>query len=301
MKQFYLYLLVVPFLWLSSCVSLKTVNTFSKAAVVSLQQHKTLPITFTTLYQQRVQDDSLDRHPFKKIPLIGIDFTERVRYDSLRSYQVADSLLRNGNQLLIDYFQAIAAFSDPSGSFVPVRLKSASFDSFLQNSAIKLTSAETASFNRIANLLGSSATGAYRRRKLVDLLENSHTDVQKMLAVLAFSYERLAEVTDISREQQYGHYKTILIQDPTLTYLQKRTLAQQWLLTAGDIAKKRQAIHVHVKTLRTVSAGFDDLYQQRQQWKTKAFFASVSAYLTTLQQLQSDLEQLTPVYGRLHP
>jgi hypothetical protein len=300
MNRIYLYILS-SLVWLSSCVSLKTVNTFSKSTIGSLKQHKTLPATFTGIYQGRVQDDSLALHPFNQIPLIGIDFAERVRRDSLRSYQLADSLTNAGSLLLINYFQAIDALSNPSSSFVPIRLQSKSFDSFLQGSAVKLTTAETAAFNRVANLVGSLATGTYRRKKLKNILEQSHQDVQQMIAVLAFAHERLADVVDISREQQYGYYKNILIQDRSLTYSQKRDLARQWLQTAKTIEQQRQSVLTHVKTLKTIRSGYEELYQNRTKWNSKASLAGIGAYINTLEQLRGDLEQLTPVYGRLHP
>ncbi|MFD2572121.1 hypothetical protein ACFSUS_15865 [Spirosoma soli] len=260
-----------------------------------------LPATFTGTYRQRTQEDSLDRHPFNRVPVIGIDFASRVRQDSLRSYQLADTLIRTGNELLINYFQALTALSSTNSTFVPVRLKSSTFDAFLQNSALKLSAEQTASFNRVANVLGAAATGAYRRRKIANLIERSHNDVRQVLGVMAFANERLAQVVAISLDQQYGYYKNGLIQDPTLTYSQKRESAQQWLKTAKANEQTRQAILTYVKALKTLQAGHDELYTQRNKLTTKAALSGIGAYLPILQQLRSDLEQLKPVYGRLNP
>lgn len=296
MKRLYLVLIPLGCFWLTSCVSLTAVNTFSTSASASLQQNTTLPTTFTDVYRQRVQEDSLDRHPFNRIPLVGIDFANRVRQDSLRAYQLADSLTIAGTKLLNDYFQALANLSATGSTFVPVRLKSPTFESFLQNSAIKLTADQVVSFNRITNLVGSVATGAYRRRTLGSLLEDSHEDVGQLIRVLAFSYERLAAVIDISHDQQYGHYKNLLIQDPTLTYTQRRDLAQQWLQTAKNTEQMQRAVLTHVKALKTINAGYMDLYQHRNDLSGKALLATAGSFSSTLQQLRADLEQLKPVW-----
>jgi hypothetical protein len=286
---------------LTSCVNLQSVNLFGTASAVSLQQYKTVPATFTGVYRQRVQDDSLSRHPFGKIPLVGIDFADRVRQDSIRSYVLADSLTRSGTDLLTAYFTALADLAVTGKTFVPVRLASPTVESFLQTSAVKLTPDQSASFVRMANLLGSVATGAYRRRRLAILLTQSHDDVRQLLGVLAFAYERLAAVVDISRDQQYGYYKNLFIQDRTLTYTQKQDLARQWLKTSQAIEQTRQAVLAHVKTIKTVQAGFDELYSKRNALNRKTTLMAVKNYATTLQQVRSDLDQLNAVYERFHP
>ncbi len=296
MKKLYLVLIALGCFWLTSCVSLNAVNTFSSSASASLQLNTTLPATFTDVYRERVQEDSLDRHPFNRIPLVGIDFANRVRQDSLRAYQLADSLTVAGTKLLDDYFQALANLSATGSTFVPVRLKSPTFESFLQNSALKLTADQVVSFNRITNLVGSAATGAYRRRKLGNLLEDSHEDVSQLILVMVFAYERLASVVDISRDQQYGHYKNLLIQDQTLTYMQKRDLARQWLQTAKNTEQMQRAVLTHVKALKTIHAGYRGLYQHRNNLSSKALLTTVGSYSSTLQQLRADLEQLKPVW-----
>ena len=83
-----------------------------------------------------------------------------------------------------------------------------------------------------------------------------------VLDALAFTYERLAEVVALSRDQQYNAYKNVLIRDPKLTYLQKRDLAKQWLQTDQTIGQNRQAILAHVSRLKTLRTEYDGLYQQ---------------------------------------
>lgn len=301
MRRVYLLLLLMGCQGLGGCLNLKAVSLFSTSATSSLRQSTTLPATFTGVYQQRVIDDSLDRHPFKQIPLIGIQFSQRVRQDSLRSYQLADSLTRAGSDLLTNYFTALASLSRTDSTFVPVRLQSPTFEHYLQNSAIKLTPAQVISFNRVVNLIGAVATGAYRRRKVGELLAQSHGDVRQMLSVLMFAYGRLADVVDISRDQQYGQYKNLVTKDLTLTYTQKRALAQQWLQTAKTIEQARQAVLTHVNTLKTVQVGFDKLYENRDALSTKTLLAAMGTVASTLQQLRADMEELKPVYGRLYP
>lgn len=286
---------------LTSCVNLQSVQLFGTASAVSLQQYTAVPATFTGIYRQRVRDDSLSRHPFGRIPLIGIDFSDRVRQDSLRSYLLADSLTKAGTQLLTAYFNALANLAVTGKAFVPVRLASPTVERFLQTPAVKLTPEQSASFIRMANLLGSIGTGAYRRRRLSLLLAQSHDDVHQVLGALAFAYERLAAVVDISRDQQYGYYKNLLIQDPTLTYTQKQDLARQWIQTSQTIEQTRQAVLTHVTTIRTVQSGYDTLYSQRNALNRKTVMTAVQTYATTLQQIRSDLDQLNAVYGRLHP
>lgn len=297
---------VYPFLFfgwlgLSGCVNLKTINVFSTAAVVSLQQRAALPATFGGIYQQRVQEDSLSRHPFNRIPVVGIDFTDRVRRDSLRAYQLADTLTKASTALLINYFTALTDLSATGSAFVPVRLKSPTFEQFLQNSALKLSAEQVVSFNRIVNLVGAAATGDYRQRQLASVLDQSYGDVRGLLSTLIFAHERLAEVVDISREQQYVYYKSVLISDKTLTHSRKLDLARQWLQTAKSIGQTRLAILTYVKTLSTLRTGYAVLYEKRKQLTRKETFATLGTYVSTLQQLRSDLEQLNPVYGRLYP
>jgi hypothetical protein len=286
---------------LTSCVNLQSVHLFGVTSAGSLQQYTTVPATFTGIYRQRVQDDSLSRHPFGRIPLVGIDFTDRVRQDSLRSYQLADSLTKAGTNMLTAYFKALADLAVTGKAFVPVRLASPTLESFLQTSALKLTADQTTSFVRMANVLASVGTGAYRRRRLSTLLTQSHADVHQMLGVLAFAFEQLAAVVDISRDQQYGYYKNLLIQDPTLTYTQKQDLARQWLRTSQTIEQTRQAVLTHRTTLKTVQSGFDTLYANRNALNSKTALAAVTTYATTLEHIRSDLDQLNAVYGRLHP
>lgn len=300
MNRLYLYLLL-GCLSVTGCVNLRSVNVFGTAAVASLQQRTTLPATFGGVYQQRVQDDSLSRHPFNRIPLVGIDFAARVRQDSLRSYQLADTLTKTGTELLINYFRALADLSATGSAFVPVQLKSPTFEQFLQNSALKLTAGQVISFNRVVNLVGAAATGAYRRRQVATLLSQSHRDVRGLLDALLFAHERLAEVVDISREQQYGYYKSVLINDKALTYSQKLDLARQWLQTAKSIEQRRQAVLTYVKTIRTVRAGYAVLYRNRRQLSRRETLTAIGTYASTLQQLQTDLDQLKPVYGRSNP
>ena len=248
---------------LVGCSSLKTVSTFSTAATTTVQQATTVPVTFADVYQQRVVTDSLDRHPFNRIPLVGINFANRVRRDSVRLYKRADSLSLTMNTLLTEYFGALTALSSTGKTAPVVQLtKSPSFDSFLLSSAVKLTTEQAVSVNQLTNLLGSVATGAYRRRQVVRLLDNSHHAVGQVLDALTFTYGRLAEVVALSRDQQYNAYKNVLIRDPKLPYLQKRDLAKQWLQTAGAIEKNQQAILAHVNRLKTLRTDYDNLYRQ---------------------------------------
>lgn len=286
---------------LTDCVNLRSVNVFGTAAVAGLQQRATLPATFGGVYQQRVQDDSLSRHPFSRIPVVGIDFANRVRQDSLRSYQLADTLTKTGTTLLATYFTALINLSATGNAFVPVQLKSPTFEQFLQNSALKLKAGEVISFTRIVNLVGAAATGQYRQRQVSNVLDQSYGDVSGLLNVLIYAHQRLAEVVDISREQQYGYYKSVLIHDKTLTYSQKLNLARQWLQTAKSIEQTRQTILTYVQTLSTIRAAYAVLYEKRRQLTRKETLTAIGSYASTLQQLQTDLEQLKPVYGRFHP
>lgn len=285
----------------AGCLNLKSVNTLSTAAIGSLQPNPPLPVTFGSVYGQRIIDDSLSRHPFDRIPVIGINFAGQVGRDSLRSYQLADSLTRSGTDLLVNYFKALAALSDGSSSFRPVQVKSPAFDAFLQQSAVKLTAAETISFNRVLSVVGAAATGAYRKRELLTLLEQSHNDVRQLLGVLIFAHERLATVVSISREQQYGYYKNLLIRDPTLSYLQKQQAAQQWIQSGKTSEQTRRTVLTYIKAIRTVQAGYDELYSNRTRLKRADILTLINGYSTTLQQLSTDLRQLSPVYGRLVP
>ena len=199
------------------------------------------------------------------------------------------------------YFKALAALSDVSSSFRPVQIKSPSFDSFLQQSIVKLTAAEVVAFNRVLSVVGAAATGAYRKRELLRVLEQSHDDVRKLLGVLIFAHQRLADVVDISREQQYGYYKNVLIRDPTLSYLQKRNLAQQWLQTSRDITQTRQLVLKQVQTLATLRTAYDTLYTNRTRLKRAEVLALMESYAGTIEQLTQDIHQLSPVYGRLSP
>lgn len=248
---------------MTGCASLKPVNTFSTAASATVQQATTVPVTFSGVYQQRVVNDSLDRHPFNKIPLVGINFTDRVRRDSMRLYGRADTLSLTMNTLLTEYFDALTALSATGKTAPTVQLtRSPSFDAYLMNSAVKLTTEQVVSVNQLTNLLGTVATGAYRRRQLVKLLDNSHFAVGQVLDALAFTYSRLAEVVSLSRDQRYNTYKTILLRDPKLTYLQKRDLAKQWMDTSLAIEQHRQAVLGHVNRLRTLRTDYANLYQQ---------------------------------------
>lgn len=296
-----LYLTFFTCCLLTSCVNLRSVNVFSTAAVVSLQQRTTLPATFGGIYQQRVQDDSLSRHPFNRTPLVGIDFADQVRQDSLRAYQLADTLTKNGTALLTNYFTALTKLSAMGSTFVPVQLKSPTFEQFLQNSALKLTAGQVISFTRIVNLVGAAATGDYRQRQVASVLDQSYSDVRGLLNVLIFAHQRLADVVDISREQQYTYYKSTLINDKTLTYSQRLGLARQWLQTAKSIEQTRQTILTYVKSLNTVRTGYGVLYEKRRQLTRKETMAAIGTHVATLQQLQTDLDQLKPVYGRFNP
>ena len=300
MNRLYVYLCICC-LSLTGCVNLRSVNVFGTAAVLSLQQRATLPATFGGIYQQRVQDDSLNRHPFNRIPLIGIDFAERVRQDSLRAYQLADTLTKNGTALLTNYFTVLTKLSATGNAFVPVQLKSPTFEQFLQNSALKLTAGQVISFTRVVNLVGAAATGDYRQRQVASVLDQSYSDVRGLLNVLIFAHQRLADVVDISREQQYNYYKSVLINDKTLTYSQRLDLARRWLQTAKSIEQTRQAVMTYVKSLSTMRMGYDVLYEKRKQLTRKETVTAIGTHISTLQQLRTDLDQLKPVYGRLNP
>ncbi|CCH53275.1 hypothetical protein BN8_02357 [Fibrisoma limi BUZ 3] len=301
MKLYYYRLFAVTGLFLTSCVNLKTVNTFGTSAVAGLQQNSALPTTFTAVYKERTLADSLSRHPFNRIPVIGPEFTSSIRQDSLRSYQLADSLTLAVSDLMEAYFQAIADFSVTGSTFAPVQLKSPAFNQYLQGSRLKLSSDQTAAANRLFNLLGSAATNAYRRRKLSVLITQSHDDAQQVLSALVFAYERLADVVAISRDQAYGHYRTLLIQDPTLTYTQKRELAKEWLNTSKAIDQTQQSILTHVQTLKTIQAGYREVYKNRYLLKSKELINNIDPYLSRLKQLKADLEQFNLTNGRLNP
>ena len=298
MKLRHLFLIGLYSVVVTGCLNIKSVNTLSVASIAALVPTPLLPVTFESVYRQRTIDDSLSRHPFTKIPVIGLDFAEQVGRDSLRSYQLADSLTHDGAELLVNYFKALAALSDVSSSFRPVQVKSPAFDGFLQQSVVKLTAAETIAFNRVLSVVGAAATGAYRKRELRTLLEQSHNDVRQLLGVLLFAHQRLADVIAISREQQYGYYKNVLLRDPTLSYMQKRNLAQQWLQTSKDIGQNRQLILNHVKALTTVRTAYDELYTNRTRLKRADVLALMNSYAATIQQLTTDLSQLNSVYGR---
>lgn len=301
MRPRYPLLLALSGLLASSCLNIKSVNTFSTETVASLQPSPALPVTFEGVYRQRTVDDSLSRHPFNRTPVVGQNFTEQVKRDSLRSYQLADSLTQAGTELIVNYFTAMAALSDQSSSFKPVQLKSPSFDAFLQQSAVKLTTAETIALNRVLAVVGAAATGQYRRRELRSLLETSYADVRQVLGVLIFAHQRLADVVAINREQQYNHYKNGLIRDRTLTYTQKRELAKEWLQTSAATEQNRQAVLTYIKTLNTIRTGYAELFANRSRLNSNELLAAVGAYASTLQQLRTDLEQLSPAYGRLVP
>ncbi|RYC69538.1 hypothetical protein [Spirosoma sordidisoli] len=301
MKKLYPFWVGSCALLLTSCLNIKSVNTFSTATQAGLQPSPALPVTFERIYRYRTLTDSLSRHPFNRIPVIGLDFDSEVGRDSLASYRRADSLMLAGTTLLVNYFKGIAALSATGSSFKPVQLKSASFDAFMQGSVVKLTPEETVAFNRVLSVVGTLATSGYRQRTLKALLNQSYPDVRQVLGVLIFAHERLADVVAISREQQYNTYKNGLIRDPALSYTQKRELAQQWLRTSQETELNRQAVQTHVKTLSTIRAGYDQLYASRNHLTRKDLVSSLGGYVATLQQLHTDLEQLRPVYGRLVP
>jgi hypothetical protein len=301
MRNYVLLLITLGSSWLTGCVNLRSVDTFSSSAVKTVQLGSSLPATFSSVYRNRTQTDSLDRHPFAKTPVIGIDFVDRVRQDSLRSYRLADSLTQSGRELIQAYFQTLHNLSTTGKDFVPVQLRSPSFESYLKNSRVKLTADEVLAFNRIVNQIASAATSTYRRQKLVAFLENTYPDMQRLLTVELFAYNRLADVVTISREQQYNSYKNRLIRDPKLGYSEKYELAQQWLRTLTSINQTQQSVLTYVKSLRTLQMGYDELYRQRRELKRRDVLLALTTYVANLNQLQADLEQLKPVYGRLYP
>jgi hypothetical protein len=172
------------------------------------------------------------------------------------------------------------------------------FDKEFANVEQALTDASFASqpqaqaATQLGQILTKAATDSWRRKKIAALIEQSNEPLQTVLKGMQ-SFLKGALLQDLEEEQQDIKEFYVGLQKKSSDQAGIQALKEWRDKHEAKLEQSRQSVQTYDKTIKTIQAGHQKLYDERDRLDTKEVMTLITGYVTQLKTLDKTLRSLT--------
>lgn len=264
---------------LTSCINLKEVNTYSSAALRSLENFEALGSSF-----EEVCVDNCFLVQLQAMQLIpGSCDCELDR--------AADSITFVLYSVVRMYFEGLAKLSGPEAvNYTLAPVTSALSEGKFGD--LTLDKAQVEAVGKISTILLRAVTDGYRKGKIAQFIDQANGPIQELLRFLALNVHRNLSGKLGVRQQKLREYYFRYLGDTTVSNFERRTVIKEYTFAAREISNQRAKLAAYGKTLDRIAMGHKELTDRRERLGLQATKDLLSQYASEIRAIMGEFNKL---------
>jgi hypothetical protein len=266
-------------LTLVGCINLKKVNDYSSNSIKSLKYFEELGYSFTRACIEKCQIEQLEKKQLQRTDCDcrnenNADSVTLKIYNAVKGYYEGITKLSN-NELTNYKFDALSK-ALTEGDF----------------GEVKINKDHVNSYAKISSILTKAVTDGYRKKKLANYIGEANDAIKVLLNALEFNLvSNLSKRLD-SKRQRVESYYFDLFRDTNVSAYEKKKIIEEFSNSLSDLEAKKIQISSFGKGLRTIAAGHQKLFENRNKMNTKEIKELLTQYSSDLQDIVDEFNKL---------
>lgn len=262
-----------------SCVNLKNVSDYSTKSLKGIQKFEEVGYTF--------HQACLDRCLFEQIrkteivqtecpcaPNKAADSVTLLLYNTVKGYY--DGLAKLSNNGTTEYKFDAMKKALTEGKFGDLEIKKEHVNAY----------------SKISSIILRAATDAYRRKKLTTYVEEANQPIQVLLSAIELNVTANLKGMLDTKKQRLNSFYFDLTKDNSLSKYEKIKVIDEYNNMVLAISNKQRQIDAFGKTLRSISAGHQKLYDNRNKMTAKEVKEMLAGYASDIQNIIDEFNKL---------
>jgi hypothetical protein len=265
----------------SSCVNLSPIYKFSTATTTALDHYADIGFSATGYCREII---CLDPSSYQDGTL------RKVEKCDCHDFATADLTIRTINQVLSGYWESVgnlAGGTNPSVSYGSLAM---SVNALAENQKLGVTAADVSATRDIVTQLSSEALSAWRRKKIEQIIERSHSAHNVVVEAQKRNIAALQKILRDERLEIQATYDAMAAKAPQGEVKFLLHTAQ----SAKDSALLRQdrLLTNYALALGKIAKGEENLYETRQQLSGADFIRALLATTVQITELIKEFREL---------
>jgi len=276
------FLIVVYPILLTGCINLKNVRDYTTCSKTTIANFEQLDYSFNQHCTDRCIFTAAEKNTIS-----------RERDCDCSVYIKADSVTFVLYNAINTYYGALGSLAaDDLTTYTIAPLEKVLTEQLIPISGkrIEVTADQVSSYSKIATILIRASTGAYRKKKIKQFIEEGNAPVKVLIdAFQNILSQSLSGVMNFKKERLYIFYNEIIL-DSTSSLYERRKAIQEFYQQADEINNKQRQLEALSLSLKKVAEGHDKLSKSKM---------SVKELVEILTPISSDIKVLIAEFNKL--
>lgn len=247
-------IVVMIFLVLTGCTSLKEVNKFASTSATSLSDVNAVRYTFTDYCQ----------HDCELRQMRSGEIDTLYSCNCTASSTKADEAIKKIHTTVTAYLQAIVQLSDNKSFSYDVSNLTASLQ---QNPLLHLSDEQVSTYNKAGNFIATASTAFYRKKKLKEYISRADSVFQNLTETFIYLIDnRVREQLKIDFHTRLANANQLL-QNAKDDKGLRQLVVKMFVDEKNYYQKNVEIINSYTALLRSAQKGHHELYVQRNNFK----------------------------------
>jgi hypothetical protein len=265
---------------LNSCVSLKSVDSFSSTSLDAVKKYEEINYSFRQHCIERCQFEAIKEFDIKKETDCNCDIYNQADkatlqiYNSIKGYLTGLTNISRNN--LTNYSTNALEKSLKEGAFGNVIIEKKQIDAYAT----------------ILEILSKSVTDTYRKNKIKIYVEEANEPIQVLLGKFQFIMKENLEVElDFRKERLYDYYMDMKLKNKISEY-DKGKATIDYYQQLSDINTKQKQIDAFARSLKSISQGHQKIFDNRNRMSDIELTVLLAEYTSAIQDIISEINKL---------
>ncbi|SFB40698.1 hypothetical protein [Algoriphagus aquimarinus] len=279
-KSLVLILMTFPLL-ISSCINLKSVGDYSATSLESIRNFEQIEYSFLQHCLDRCADEAIRTFEIK-----------RAQDCSCALYQEADSVTQIFYNSIEGYFQGL-------GNLSQNKLTQYSSNALIgtltadELGPVKIEERTASAFSSLSNTLLRASTDFYRRKKIVQYIEQANEPIQILFEKFeTIISNNLKKELRFKQERLYAYYTDMKMNRTLTSDYEKGKATADYYQALETIQRKEMELEVFGRSLAEIAKGHQVLYENRNKLSVKNLQELLHGYSSNVKELISEFNKL---------
>lgn len=272
---------------ISSCINLKSVNTFSSSSLKGIKKFEDINYSFNQHCNERCKFEAISKLEVKK----------KLECDC--------SLYKSADSVTILIFNSINGYFDGLAKLSNNELTDYKFDALKKALVkgdfgdVKIEEKHVNAYSEISKILLKATTDAYRKRKLKFYITKANEHIQVLLTSFQFIVQKnLADELEFKKDKLSVFYSNMMdttlpdIKAKNYTTADKEKAIMEYYQQLEDIELKRQQIIAFAKSLNVIKTGHQKLFDNKDKMTAKEIKELLTGYANDIEDIISEFNKL---------
>lgn len=157
---------------------------------------------------------------------------------------------------------------------------------------ITINKSHVDAYARISSILTRAVTDGYRKNKLSKYIAEANEPLKVLLEALEFTMvSNLAKKLDVKKERMTGFYFDLL-NDSSVSVYEKKKLIEEYNNMVNESDNRKKLISSYGKGLRSIAAGHQEIFENRNKLKRKELLELLSQYSSDIEDIIDEINSL---------